>query len=1256
MKKILLIMLLSTIMLDSIAQDGVNTQVIPPSPTAAALGKYGDIPVSLYTGVPNISIPIYTVQGNGVSIPINMSYHASGIKVEDIASWVGLGWSLSAGGIINRQISGLADEHPLYGYNLYGEDYLNLPSPLDFTVGSGYTEVKNLLTGVRDAEPDLYRFSFPGGQGKFATDFNGNTKVIPHNLYKVDLSGFPNEINITDDKGIRYAFRDYEKTDTGSPCGGNSLLPAYWYNSSWYLSEVTSLVTNDAIIFSYDTVSITTSHINRETKIYDVMQGNQIGGTDCNIPKPYTIRRLKSIVSKYERVVFIPSTTDKNLVDEQALDSIIIYNEKNEEIKSYVFNYSYYDYNGDPNGKRLKLDNITESTPESSKPPYSFDYNSTNLPPINSMAQDEWGYFNGKFSNSTLIPKTITWHKQKLLGSWASAGSYTARPKLHSFDGADRQVDSLSSQAGVLNKITYPTGGTTEFEYENNDVAPEEQSTYLDDEDRFFRVKYDYRKRFFGDTIMKDSSMYLIAVSGDINSPTQYDERTIYINSDQYISVKGEINGMLGEPVDSPQPGRIKKFGIAGIDVSYNYEVNQNSFGETNPNTTFNVEHSIFLTKGTYKFYVQSDVTQESNKMVTLRVNWLYNTGLGLDKKLVGGLRIKRIITKDEVSSPAQIKRYEYRLESNPNKSSGLTIKENVLSHVTYGIGAAPAIDLISTTSPEDVEYREVNFGTDEHPDIVNFIALPNGNGENPFNNSSNLVVNKNSSNNNPDLVVVSHPESGKDSGTPFYYTHVTVYDGENGEYGKTEHTFLSPESQQGLNTNAILDSPYTYDEEDCNFYPFPYETSYQWKAGLLTNQKTFSKEADESYRLIQENINDYLDTTFIHGDQISAVKFAFHGAQGVLSNNDIYKKIHYYLLNGYTRQKQTTTKYYDEVNSLEHINTSNFYYDHSSHYQLTKKVQDIGNNEKAVTKYYYPLDSLHLPDAQDFIYNNIIAQPVETVSWKETGTVKNIIAGSKTYFNGDIYADSVHSTEISSPVNFTDESNLLNTITGYYQNKINVSGYDGFGNIMSYQKSNNIHKSYIWGYDDRFVICEITNAQTAQFFYTSFETISSYVGYKHQGNGSFIDSNTAKTGDSYFDINNEEDFKKIIDYSGDMFLSFWSRGTANVSINNSGVVSALITSSTPDHNGWSFNKYKLTMVSGVTQLIISGDTDLDEVRLHPTVSVMKTFTFHPSFGITSITDENNTSIFYEYDSFGRLKYTRDHEKNILNTYEYHYK
>jgi hypothetical protein len=84
--------------------------IVPPSPEAASLAKFTEIPVSLYTGVPNISVPIYTIQQSGISIPISLNYHARGIKVEEIASRVGLGWALSYGGSISRQTRGKVDE------------------------------------------------------------------------------------------------------------------------------------------------------------------------------------------------------------------------------------------------------------------------------------------------------------------------------------------------------------------------------------------------------------------------------------------------------------------------------------------------------------------------------------------------------------------------------------------------------------------------------------------------------------------------------------------------------------------------------------------------------------------------------------------------------------------------------------------------------------------------------------------------------------------------------------------------------------------------------------------------------------------------------------------------------------------------------------------------------------------------------------------------------------------------------------------
>ena len=88
---------------------------LPPSPTAAGLGQYGEVPVSLYNGMPQVNVPITQLSGNDMTMPISLSYHASGNKVNQIASWVGLGFSLNAGGVITREIRDQPDDAYKFG-------------------------------------------------------------------------------------------------------------------------------------------------------------------------------------------------------------------------------------------------------------------------------------------------------------------------------------------------------------------------------------------------------------------------------------------------------------------------------------------------------------------------------------------------------------------------------------------------------------------------------------------------------------------------------------------------------------------------------------------------------------------------------------------------------------------------------------------------------------------------------------------------------------------------------------------------------------------------------------------------------------------------------------------------------------------------------------------------------------------------------------------------------------------------------------
>src|SRR5690349_3337829 len=88
----------------SFAQVDKVYDYLPPSPTVAELGKYGLIPINMSSGAMSTSIDLYTVHTANLSVPISLSYSSSGVRVDQIASNVGMNWSLNAGGVISRII------------------------------------------------------------------------------------------------------------------------------------------------------------------------------------------------------------------------------------------------------------------------------------------------------------------------------------------------------------------------------------------------------------------------------------------------------------------------------------------------------------------------------------------------------------------------------------------------------------------------------------------------------------------------------------------------------------------------------------------------------------------------------------------------------------------------------------------------------------------------------------------------------------------------------------------------------------------------------------------------------------------------------------------------------------------------------------------------------------------------------------------------------------------------------------------------
>jgi len=209
-------------------------KVIPPSPDAAGLGKYGSTPVGLHTGIPGISIPLYTVKSGNLELPISISYHASGVKVNEIASWVGLGWSLNAGGVVTRSVVGKSDEGGFWNMTIKNATQLSV---------SDYNYMKAIADGG-DGESDFYFFNFNERSGKFV--YKQNDNVTPYQIPQspLNIKFVSGRFEILDEVGNKYIFGQLETTQLLDGSGET-------YSSAYYLTQIIAANGVDTIQLTY---------------------------------------------------------------------------------------------------------------------------------------------------------------------------------------------------------------------------------------------------------------------------------------------------------------------------------------------------------------------------------------------------------------------------------------------------------------------------------------------------------------------------------------------------------------------------------------------------------------------------------------------------------------------------------------------------------------------------------------------------------------------------------------------------------------------------------------------------------------------------------------------------------------------------------------------------------------------------------------------------------------------------------------------
>lgn len=91
--------------------------MLPPSPEAAAAVKYADVPFTHSLGMAELEVPLYTLQGRELTLPVALRYRSGGIKLDEVAGVAGLGWTLEAGGCVTRTVVDMPDEFSAVGFS-----------------------------------------------------------------------------------------------------------------------------------------------------------------------------------------------------------------------------------------------------------------------------------------------------------------------------------------------------------------------------------------------------------------------------------------------------------------------------------------------------------------------------------------------------------------------------------------------------------------------------------------------------------------------------------------------------------------------------------------------------------------------------------------------------------------------------------------------------------------------------------------------------------------------------------------------------------------------------------------------------------------------------------------------------------------------------------------------------------------------------------------------------------------------------------
>lgn len=1166
--------------------------------------------VNYQTGSVEYALPIFNWKDNYgfLNSTIALQYSSgNGLKVNDIASNIGQGWNLMAGGSITRIQVGEPDDQKPYKFTTpethtdikkYPAGYFYSDINPGLGVSSSVNQYpifnkRNVLYKqyndvAADRELDMFAFQFNGKGGRFVLDKYTNQGVCLENQ-RIKIWFDRNENNATannirttivafylqDESGTIYKFGKFLKTKVLKPeyCNANDLLtkiqqPNFkngrvYHQSSfedpdiihpyvineWQLTEVEDGFTHRKIYFNYNTAQ--TININSGTSIatYDQSKFGGFGGT---------FAKIHSVISHQISKTEIADLTN------------ILY----------------------PDGHEVN---------------FNYGQSRVDFPGALAMRSIDVKY-QGRFISRHEL--TTSYFISNRIGKPDAETSELARLCLLSVKriGPDLKMDE----------------NPYEFDYYQGSSAPYD----------FVPAPFSHLKDIWG--------YYNGDQSADFNNVSiPWEKKLSELNASQVYGLCFRRNGLstvkLNPKSGFAKNGLLKQIVYpTGGAIKFEYEQNESVLPGGSTNTMIGGVHvsKTTVTDGGFSNGCGANalISNFSFKQASSSLSSLY-TLEAPNNKMVSSSYYKKAGKKFKLL--ALKCKYKYQYPGILSREQIVDLKpfqKFLMSGVLDYVGiAGTALDIILLCS------KVIGPGA-LVLDVINIVV-------------GIITSCTNRSNTQPGIIYTNN-DLNAGNPLPSGFKRVEIINGD-GSNGKTVMEFTSPDDYAvWASTNPTYSMkqrsafwayglPKTTTVYDANNYPVKrtentYTFSrYKYKSTSNTCSQSEAELLSCKYLILVSSSKRSDEWTNAANYGLATYSTASNNTRTV----DVYG-----VTVGNALLSQTIEKVYKKNSSTEFLSTATNYTYNNTHtvlgivgdmtsqrdyiplLQTVKTTNSDGTVSAKTLGYTHYLDKMViLPFRETIAKGANVSAPLNNLKIVETEY--------STLGNGDLKPAKIKEARYSAPGGAVPPFVDVQTFT-----------YDVSGMLVNVKDEGGRTVSNIYDYDNKYVVATVINAVPSidKPAYTSFETAS--LGGWVLGGGAASYGTTAITGARSFAL-----FGKTLTANLNTTkvnrLSFWT--TASVSVS----AGATLTKSGPNINGFTYYEYSIS--AGTSSITVSGYAYLDELRLCPQTARMTTSTFDPVIGKTSEADVNSRVTYYEYDELGRMRFIKDDYNNVVKMYEY---